>query len=90
MALNLKNREVEVLAQEVSMLCGASKTEVIRQALLEKKARLQLSSTRDSNTSALQFLHDRLWPTLPFGSNRTLSKAEEEAILGYGADGAPV
>ena len=90
MALNLKNYEVEMLAQEIAVIAGSSKTEAIRQALLEKKQRLQLGLARDSRTSALQFLHDRVWPTLPPDANSTLSRQEEEAILGYGPDGAPI
>ena len=90
MALNLKNPEVESLASEVALLAGSSKTEVIRQALLEKRQRMILGFARDSQTSALQFLHDRLWPTLPPNASRTLSRVEEDEILGYGPDGAPV
>ena len=89
MALNLKNIEVEVLAQDVAFLSGTSKTEAIRQALLQQKQRLQMHEG-NRNESAMQFLRVRLWPTLPAAASRTLSKEEEEAILGYGPDGAPV
>lgn len=89
MALNLKNPEVEQLAQDIALLCGSSKTEAIRQALLEKKQRLQFG-LGDRNASAIQFLEQRLWPTLPPGVSRRLSREEEDEILGYGPDGAPV
>ncbi|MFN7937890.1 MAG: type II toxin-antitoxin system VapB family antitoxin [Bryobacteraceae bacterium] len=88
MALNLKNPEVEALAQEVALLCGTSKTEAIRQALLEKKQRLQLREG-DRNESAMRFLTDRLWPSLPPEASRPLTREEEDAILGYGPDGLP-
>ena len=90
MALNVKNPEVEKLAQELALLSGTSKTEAIRQALIEKKQRMQLYLRRDPKQSAMQFLHDRMWPTLPHGASRILSREEEEAILGYGPDGAPI
>ncbi|MSP91996.1 MAG: hypothetical protein EXR79_09395 [Myxococcales bacterium] len=41
-ALNLKNREVEALATEVAAMAHETKTEAIRKALVERKARLQL------------------------------------------------
>ena len=40
MALNLKSPEVDALATEVAVLARESKTEAVRQALLERKARL--------------------------------------------------
>ena len=40
MALNLKNQEVDKLATEVAALANESKTEAVRKALLERKARL--------------------------------------------------
>lgn len=89
MALNLKNSEVEQLAGDVAIMAGTSKTEAIRQALLEKKDRLQLLDG-NRNASAIRFLQERLWPTLPVAASRTLSREEEEAILGYGPEGAPV
>jgi antitoxin VapB len=36
MAINIKNPEVERLPEELARLVGSSKTEAIRQALLEK------------------------------------------------------
>jgi antitoxin VapB len=90
MALNLKNAEVESLAEEVAHLAGTSKTEAIRQALLEQKQRLLLSRGRDPKWSAMRFLEDRVWSNLSPEASRPLTKAEEEALLGYGPDGAPV
>jgi len=56
MALNLKNPEVEALAEELAQLAGTSKTEAIRQALLEQKGRLLLILGRDPKLSAMRFL----------------------------------
>jgi antitoxin VapB len=78
MARNLKNAEEESLV------------EAIRQALLELKQRLLRSMSRDSRWSALRFLEYGVWPSLPPEANRPLSKEEEEALLGYGPDGAPI
>ncbi len=89
MALNLKNPEVERLAEELALLTGTSKTEAIRQALLDKKLRLDSARGRDPKLSAMRFLEDRVWPLLPPNASRTLTRDEEDAILGYGPDGAP-
>ncbi len=56
MALNLKRSEVEKLADELALLMGTSKTEVIRQALLDKKLRLESTRGRDPKLSAMRFL----------------------------------
>lgn len=90
MALNLKSSEVEKLAQEVANLTGSTKTEAIRQALLEKKQRLEATRGRDPKLSAIRFLEDRVWPFLPPSANRSLTREEEDQILGYGPDGAPL
>ena len=90
MALNLKNPEVEALAEELAQLGGTSKTEAIRQALIEQKQRLLVSRGRDPKLSAIRFLEDRVWPNLPPGASRPLTKKQEEKLLGYGPDGAPV
>lgn len=90
MALNLKNSEVEALAEELAQLAGTSKTEAIRQALLEQKQRILVSRGRDPRLSAMSFLEDCVWPNLPPGASRPLTKKQEEKLLGYGPDGAPV
>jgi antitoxin VapB len=41
MALNIKNPEVVQLATEVARMAGETKTEAIRQSLIERKVRLQ-------------------------------------------------
>ncbi len=89
MALNLKNPEVLALAEELAQLSGTSKTEAIRQALLEQKQRLLLARSRNPEWSAMRFLEDRVWPSLPPGASQPLTKRQEEALLGYGPDGMP-
>ena len=47
MALNIKNPEVERLATEVAQLARETKTEAIRRALEERKARLKVGPSRE-------------------------------------------
>jgi hypothetical protein len=91
MALNIKNPEVELLADEISRMTNTSKTETIRQALLELKARVSAISP-DSNREMLlrRFLEHRIWPGIPASASRRWTKDEEETALGYGESGEPV
>lgn len=89
MALNLKNPDVERLAAEVARLTGESKTEAIRRALEERRQRLTRPSSSRRRARVLSFLRTRVWPTIPEGQRgRRLTSAEEDAILGYGPEGA--
>jgi len=87
--LNIKNVEVERLAAEVARMAGESKTEAVRRALLERKARLSLrADPGDRAARATRFLERDVWPLVPAGEHgRRLSHDEEDAILGYGPDG---
>lgn len=87
MALTVKNPEVERLAEEVARLAGGTKTEAIRKALLERKARL-VRRERPRSESVLEFLEREVWPKLPPESlGKAPSKAEQEEILGFGPEG---
>ncbi|MBP8273668.1 MAG: type II toxin-antitoxin system VapB family antitoxin [Acidobacteria bacterium] len=88
MALNLKNPAVERLAAEVSRLTGETKTEAIRRALEERKRRLNGARPKERRDAVVAFLKKRVWPSLPKREvGRVLTRAEEDAILGYGPDG---
>lgn len=89
MGLNIKNLEVERLATEVSMLTHETKTEAIRQALLERKARLQShGNLRNKKIPMSEYLKQHVWPLIPPGQQgRTLTREEEDNILGFGPDG---
>jgi len=88
MALNLKNDEVERLAAEVARMTGESKTEAIRKALQERRERLKGRTVDQRRARVLTLLEKKVWPTLPDGERgRRLTRAEEDEILGYGADG---
>lgn len=90
MALNIKNTEVERLAEEISRLTGESKTEAVRRALEERKGRLAFRVSDDNRADRLRaFLEREVWPVIPPEQlGRPLTKEEEEAILGYGESGA--
>lgn len=88
MALNIKNVEVEKLAAEVAELAGESKTEAIKQALRERGRRLRMHSGGMSREDRLNALLARIRKDYPRGDfGRVMTKAEKEAILGYGPEG---
>ncbi len=90
MALNIKNREVERLVEEVVQLTGESKTEAIRKALAERRRRLRLERPERVRRDRLaEFLEREVWSRVPEDQQgRPPSKAEREGILGYGPEGA--
>ncbi len=89
MALNIKNGEVERLATEVARMTGETKTETIRKALAERKQRLaHRIDPADRANRQRRFLEQEIWPRVPESEvGRRLSAGEEDAILGFGADG---
>jgi antitoxin VapB len=89
MALNIKNQEVEELAAEVARLTKETKTEAIRRALLERKARLRLRPSPLSRRARLEaLLQNRIWPEIPVEiRGKSVTKEEREKILGYGPEG---
>ncbi|MCE7939532.1 MAG: protein transcription factor [Chloroflexi bacterium CFX6] len=89
MALNIKNATVETLVAEVAAMTGESKTEVIRKAVLDRKARLTLNSPpEDRKASVMRFLEREVWPQIPAALlGKGIHKTEREAILGYGPEG---
>jgi len=90
MPMSIKNPEVERLAEELSRLTKSSKTEVIRQALREKKERLEVAGSAARRQRLLAFLQERVWPKLPRGASRRWTREQEEQLVGYGKHGEPV
>lgn len=90
MSLNIKNVHVEQLAEEVAALTGESKTEAIRQALLERRARLRSRLPAQDRAARIHsFLEREVWKRVPRAQlGKAPSKAERERILGYGKEGA--
>jgi antitoxin VapB len=89
MALNIKNPEVERLAAEIARLTGESKTEAIRQALVERRQRLgQRIAPRARRERLLSFLEREVWSRVPADQvGHAPDRAERERILGYGPEG---
>ncbi len=82
MGLNIKNEEVERLVTEVSRITGETKTEAIRQALLERKRRLAPDQVKEGRAKAFQYLRDEVWPGLTTEQRKPISKQEWEETLG--------
>lgn len=89
MGLNIKNLEVERLANELASLTGESKTEAIRKALEERRSRLQPpEEVKRRKERMLRFLRTKVWPKVPKQElGRRLTRSEEDEILGYGREG---
>jgi antitoxin VapB len=89
MPLNIKNVEVERLAAEVANLAHETKTEAIRRALSERRARLQARAGRSGGRKSLrEYLEQNVWPLVPARElGRVMSREEEDQILGYGPEG---
>ncbi len=88
MALNLKNPEVDTLAAEVAVLAKESKTEAVRQALLERKARLIAVSVPQKRSERAASILREFRATLSDAvRGKRLSREEEDDILGFGAGG---
>lgn len=89
MPLNIKNAEVERLAAEVVALTGETKTEAIRRALEERRARLAYRiAAEDRGKRLARFLETEVWPRIPEAERgRRLARVAEDALLGYGPEG---
>ncbi len=91
MALNIKNAEVERLAAEIARMTHETKTEAIRKALEDRKARLALrTGTGDRVQRIQECLEKEVWPHIPpEARGKTMTKREREEILGIGEHGYP-
>jgi antitoxin VapB len=91
MALNIKDQETEKLAAEVAELTGESKTGAVREALREKRDRLELQrvgSKEKRRRDLRRFMETEIWPQIPDElRGKSITKAEREEILGYGPEG---
>lgn len=89
MPLNIKNEEVERLVEEVASMTGETKTEAVRRALADRHRRITLHRAEQARPGRLlRFLEGEVWSRIPEDQlGRAPTKAEREAILGYGPDG---
>ena len=81
MALNIKDPEVDRLADELAVRMGHhNKTRAIRDAL---RAQLSILEARDDDRVAhlLDVVRTEIWPLLP--AQPPITKAEREQILGF-------
>ncbi len=89
MALNIKNAQVERLAEEIVALTGETKTEAIRRALEDRRARLAYrAASVDQQKRLTRFFVSEVWPRVPESERgKRLSRVAEDALLGYGPEG---
>jgi len=88
MGLNIKNPEVEALINEVARATGETKTEAVRQAMLDRKNQLALPSVEERVRAHTEWLEKNVWSLIPPEQlGKRLTKEEEEDILGFGPDG---
>src|SRR5690242_3917219 len=88
MGLNIKNPEVEQLASEVAAIAHETKTEAIRQALIERRARLRARGGKHNREDIRRFLEREVWPLIADSQRGcVLTREEEDELLGYGPHG---
>jgi antitoxin VapB len=89
MALHIEDPGIEDLAAEVAALANETISQAVRSALQERKERLHAQRRRVPRTERIdRFLNDEAWPQVPDSVlGRPISKAEREAMLGYGTEG---
>jgi antitoxin VapB len=91
MALNINDKETEKLAAEVAEITGDTKTGAVREALREKKERLERrsGSKKEQRQSLREYLETEIWPQIPDDllDRESMSKEEVEDILGLGPEG---
>jgi antitoxin VapB len=92
MASNFGDRETEKLAAEIAKITGETEVEAVRQALVERRDRLQPHARKRrprTKEELLHFMETEIWPLLPDGNRGgpPITKEEKEEILGYGPEG---
>lgn len=89
MALKIEDTEAEKLAAEIAEMTGDTKTGAVRQALREKKKRLDARAAVGERPRSMQeWLETEIWPRIPEDERgKPLTKEEVEDILGFGPEG---
>jgi antitoxin VapB len=90
MALNIKDGETEKLVAEVAEMTGSTKTGAVREALREKRDRLEWrGGGKRPKKSMREWLETEIWPQIPdeLLDREPMTKAEREEILGIGPEG---
>ena len=81
MSLNIKNPEVERLANELAKELGVTKTEAIRLALAEKVQILGLPEKKKKDHSAFNAYLEKMWAKYPAIREFKFSKEEDDALF---------
>ena len=69
-------------------MTNETKTEAIRQALLERRTRLKAHGKGKKRRDLREWLEREVWPTIPPDQlGKTLTREEEDEILGIGPEG---
>lgn len=89
MDLHIEDTETEKLAAEVAEMTGEMREVAVREALREKKERLEMRSGREGRPRSMQeWLEKEIWPHVPEKERgRPLTKEEVEDMLGFGPEG---
>jgi len=89
MALNIKNPEVVQLTTEVAQTGGRNQDGSHPPGANRAQGPSPIEGGRlNRKESLLQFLEREVWPHVPPGElGRTLTREEEDDILGFGPDG---
>lgn len=89
MGLNIKNAEVERLAAEAAKHFGETKTEAIGKALKQRLARNKRDFDPEERKRRIMWtLEHVVWPSIPPELlGKSISKEEQEEILGFGPNG---
>jgi antitoxin VapB len=87
--MHIKDTDTEKLAAEVAEMIGKTKEDAVREALREKKERLESCSGHEGRPQSLQkWLETEIWPRIPKEERgKPLTKEEVEDILGFGPEG---
>lgn len=89
MTLKIEDPETEKLATEVAEMTGASETEVVREALRERRDRIHPTPRRQRTPGEIQrWLETEVWPLVPAveRGRPPMTKAEKAQALGYGPE----
>lgn len=94
MALNIEDEETQKLAREVAKITGDTELGAVREALREKKRRLEpgvagkRAKGKEKPRSMQEWLETEIWPRVPKEElGKPLTKEEVEDILGLGPEG---
>jgi antitoxin VapB len=88
MALHIEDADVERLAAEVARLAHESETVAVRRALEERKEKLEQPESPQKRRNMREYFEREVWPRIPPDVlGKSITKEEEEEILGFGPEG---